>query len=321
MQLAGVERTFEALEDLLVREQAISGCTRELRLFIQERHPKNMAELTKLAESYLEVHDDPYAYWNKKNIVNKASLKQRQSQKDTASTQGHGGSDSQQSINKMTTSKRKPKQCWLCKEYGHVAFQCNAKFLPRNKTGPRDAEKKNDSTAFVAVEKNYFTLENGIKIPIKKDGNVSYCVGIDGRRLEVSAFGGARPGGMPVVPGQVDAVSHLVEVLRDTGCSGAVIKDDLCQESDFTGGTKSCLMINGAVVNVPVAKINVHTPYYSGEVEALAMKNPPYDLIIGNLPGARDANCPDPEWQPSSKEVPACAAVTRSKSEESRKPL
>ena len=100
--------------------------------------------------------------------------------------------------------------------------------------------------------------------------------------MEVAAFSGAGPGGMPVVQGQVDAIPKLVEVLRDTGCSGAVIRQGLCQEKNYTGLTKSCLMINGQAVNIPITNVKVDSPYYSGEEKALAMKHPPYDVIIGN---------------------------------------
>ena len=36
------------------------------------------------------------------------------------------------------------------------------------------------------------------------------------------------------------------------------------------------------------------------------MENPAYDLIIGNVDGARDANDPNPKWK---NEI--CAVITR----------
>ena len=327
VELAGIDRSFEALEDLLVRE--LRGCTKELRLFVQERHPKCVEELTKLAESYLEVHEDPYAYWSKKNVPHKTTPKQSSFRPYTSYNSGSGYS----SVNPSKTpdhqnGKQKPKmkskQCWLCKETGHLAYQCKADSNATSKTRPKESQRRTEDTAFASMEQNYFTLENGLKIPVKSDGKVFYCIGMDGRKLQVSAFGGARPGGMPVVQGRVNSAPKFVEVLRDTGCSGAVVRQELCKKDSYTGLTKSCLMINGEVVNIPVAKVNIDSPYYSGEVEALAMENPPYDVIIGNLPEARDANNPDPSWQPKAKTVLNCAAVTRSKTEElvkSIKPL
>ena len=37
----------------------------------------------------------------------------------------------------------------------------------------------------------------------------------------------------------------------------------------------------------PIAYVNVHTPYFSGNVKALCMNNPVYDLIIGNVTGVQ----------------------------------
>ena len=45
----------------------------------------------------------------------------------------------------------------------------------------------------------------------------------------------------------------------------------------------------------PVARINVITPFYIGQVEALIMDNPVYDLIIGNI--ARSADNPNLNWK------------------------
>ena len=42
-------------------------------------------------------------------------------------------------------------------------------------------------------------------------------------------------------------------------------------------------MMDGIVVEVPVVKMRVDTPYYIGEVEGVATKAPIYDLGIGNV--------------------------------------
>ncbi len=50
--------------------------------------------------------------------------------------------------------------------------------------------------------------------------------------------------------------------------------------------------------SVPVALIKVDTPFFVGEVEALCMDTPLYDLIIGNIPGAFDPQKPNETWRP-----------------------
>ena len=66
------------------------------------------------------------------------------------------------------------------------------------------------------------------------------------------------------------------------------------------------LLIDNTVRKVPIARITINTPYLSGEVDVQCLPDVIYDLIIGNVPGARQADDPDPDWQE------ACAVTTRS---------
>ncbi|XP_061181296.1 uncharacterized protein LOC133189898 [Saccostrea echinata] len=99
---------------------------------------------------------------------------------------------------------------------------------------------------------------------------------------------------MPVSDGYVG--NHPVEVLRDSGCSGVVVKHSLVSQDQLTGRNVECVLIDGTVRKVPEAYINIHTPFISGKVKALCMNNPVYGLIIGNIDGARDPSDPDPKW-------------------------
>ena len=96
-----------------------------------------------------------------------------------------------------------------------------------------------------------------------------------------------------------------IEVLRDSGCSTMVIREDLCDPRDFTGKTRGCVMMDGRVVEGPVVKKRVDTPYYIGEVEGVAMKAPISDLVIGNVHGARGQEDPD-----TSGEIPTGEEIT-----------
>ena len=74
-------------------------------------------------------------------------------------------------------------------------------------------------------------------------------------------------------------------------------------------------MVDGHVTETPVVKKKVDTPYFIGEVEALAMENTPYDLVIGNIPNAHEPSDPDSTWKPVAHEPGvACPLVTRAQS-------
>ena len=66
-----------------------------------------------------------------------------------------------------------------------------------------------------------------------------------------------------------------------------VIRENLCDPRDFTGETRGCVMMAGRVVDVPVVKKRVDTPYNTGEAEGVAMKALIYDLVLGHVHGAR----------------------------------
>ena len=109
---------------------------------------------------------------------------------------------------------------------------------------------------------------------------------------------------MPVVTGRVER--KTVEVLRDTGCSGVIVRRDLVKEEEITNRTEYMLTVDRTVRRAPAGMVNIDTPYYTGRVEALSLQDPLFDLIVGNIQGAREPDDPD------VKRDVAAAVVTRS---------
>ncbi|KAL1444103.1 hypothetical protein MTO96_045672, partial [Rhipicephalus appendiculatus] len=73
--------------------------------------------------------------------------------------------------------------------------------------------------------------------------------------------------------------------------------------------TSPVCLIDGSIRVLPEAKIEVETPYFSGKVNALCTTTPLFDLIIGNIDGARGPDDPeclgeDPKIEPSSTQEP-----------------
>ena len=52
-----------------------------------------------------------------------------------------------------------------------------------------------------------------------------------------------------------------VDVLRDTGCSGIVLKRDLVSEDQFTGDFNVMLLSDNTARKLPIAKVDIDTPY------------------------------------------------------------
>ena len=89
-------------------------------------------------------------------------------------------------------------------------------------------------------------------------------------------------GKLPVSTGQVNG--HQVKVLKDSGCSTAAVKESLLEPDQYTGKYRDCSLIDGTVRRFPVARVHVYSEFYTGIVDALVMKKPVFDLIIGGDP-------------------------------------
>ena len=146
-------------------------------------------------------------------------------------------------------------------------------------------------------------LANGRSVPIVNGASV-------GQRMEAQYK-------MPVVKGQVGC--HLVDTLRDTGCSTVVVKRELVKDEEMTGDVSLMVLIDNTVRRVPEAVITVNTPYLVGKVKALCLPDAVYDLIIGQVPGACAPDDPDPEWHANDvSSQTGGAAVTRAQSQRAR---
>ena len=210
-----------------------------------------------------------------------------------------------------------------------VIHLCNAKkgnWLTHDGAGARERAYK----VACAVPINKFsTAENGRRKEenyrsLSKEGkevgpeSQEYLKLKDGRKIGI--LNGARleenlSNQMPTSIGMVRNKS--VTVLRDTGCSGVIVKRELVAEEQLTGKVGYIMTVACTLLKAPFAKVEISTPYYSGTVEALCLRDPLYQLIIGNILGARAPDDPDETW------CVEAAAVTRSQARKSTesKPL
>ena len=50
-----MEATFEGVKNVMIKEQVIEACPRDLSIHLQERNPQTLVELSKIAEQYLKA--------------------------------------------------------------------------------------------------------------------------------------------------------------------------------------------------------------------------------------------------------------------------
>ncbi|XP_061193708.1 uncharacterized protein LOC133201936 [Saccostrea echinata] len=120
MELAKSPSTFEGLKDLMLREQFISNCSKTLATFLRERHPKDVKEMTRLAEQFIEAHGTSSFSYDRTNY--------RVATDDVRST--------------STTVQKKPfsstgkndRKCYECGRTGHIARDCFDRLKKGNRT-------------------------------------------------------------------------------------------------------------------------------------------------------------------------------------------
>ena len=140
-----------------------------------------------------------------------------------------------------------------------------------------------------AKDKEYLELKVGQKIKVVRNGA---CLSNENKNC------------MPLATEKVGA--NEVEVLCDTGCNGVNIRRELVKKDDLTGSMGYVIAIDRTLKEAPIAEIKVDTSYYMGVTQAICLQDPLFDLVIGNIPGARNLDNPVPG-------VETCAAVaTRS---------
>ena len=90
---------------------------------------------------------------------------------------------------------------------------------------------------------------------------------------------------LPTAVGTVNGKE--VRVLRDTGCTGVIVKRNLVSENQFIGKECGVTLINDSQHKCPVARINIDCPFFRGTTDALCIDDPAHDLVIGNIEGSK----------------------------------
>ena len=104
---------FDALVDLIVKEQFINACSEDLAMYLLERGPKDLVELTTWAQKYLIAHKEQLG--KRKATVQPGLVDQKKSiQSKPDSSQG----------------RQRSFQCYCCQGFGHRQSECGTKISP-----------------------------------------------------------------------------------------------------------------------------------------------------------------------------------------------
>lgn len=54
--LAGSPKSYEKIKNLFLREKFLNRCINQLGMYLKERHPKTVEEISNLADQFIEAH-------------------------------------------------------------------------------------------------------------------------------------------------------------------------------------------------------------------------------------------------------------------------
>ena len=294
IELAKVELTFDGFMTLVVREQYLSTCVKELELFLRERAVTDLTELAKLAEQYMDAHRSKGYGWNRAS-------------KQTVSHEMENKTHIPVSAEKGAIAKK----CFICNKTNHLAKQCfhRQKTSAMEATGPRrwnndnrfskpQSQTQNKTITKPGQQNSGMTRERKLKCKTHGKELCPDCFVLDSHECSAVLMCGCpipvladtcsteRRHRMPVTEGYLNG--KKVTVLRDSGCSTVVVRRSLIEDELLTGAETVCVLIDGTVRRTPIAKVDIETKFFTGQVEAVCMRNPLYDLIIGNVDGVED---------------------------------
>ncbi|KAH7961843.1 hypothetical protein HPB52_012636 [Rhipicephalus sanguineus] len=123
----------------------------------------------------------------------------------------------------------------------------------------------------------YVVLQSGETIPIVNTTLMPPAPGCDVAKL-------------PVRRGFLE--SQPVSVLRDTGCNTVVVRHSLIPREKMTGTTSPVFLLDRTIRYLPEAIVFLDTPFFTGLARVKCMRDPLYDVVLGNIEGARPPNDP-----------------------------
>ena len=315
--------------DLIIRDQFMHSIPNDMATFIRERKPKNVDAMTQLADQYIEAHS---GWWFSSGQGSKGKGNSRPNFRgnDDGSKPGNTTNPSQNrpKTYREGNSSNNPSQvrgaCYICNKSGHHARNCRTR--PRLNALLDTNEGENKLTSFLDTaneEKgdrptctHTCTLDTQSSVNSCNDKAAFMMVRTDQPEVipnhgvykldcghELTVITAACPAKCPlrsrdkemvVVDGYVGG--HKVKSLRDTGCDGVVVKENLVRPEQKTGKYVTCVLLDGTVRRFQTAVIQIDTPFFVGEILAKMCTTPVYDLILGQSATMRDVNNPDTNW-------------------------
>ena len=287
--LAKVEETYEAVCDFLARDQFLDCCSYELYLYLKPKTFNVLGELAHEADLFADA----------KGGVPLCISKGQRGRKgvDQAQPKVEPNQDQTPVIKCKICGKPHPTyKCWHNPENKKVVS--SAEFDSQYRGGNYNwGQDRNFGRS--DQHDNRYDYDN-----YRTDHQVNFCkIGssdVGKGRAKLSSPQSSTKGlphmnskgtchfprsRLPTAVGTVNGKE--VRVLRDTGCTGVVVRRSLVSDGQMLNKQSGVTLINNYKQGCPMARIYIDCPFFRGSTDALCIDDPAYDLVIGNIEGSK----------------------------------
>ncbi|XP_070203049.1 uncharacterized protein [Littorina saxatilis] len=289
IELAKCDEHVADLKDLVLREQLENTFPTEVMLHVLDRKPKSAKEMGEIATEYEQ---------SRSNIRSRQSHQNHSSGSAFSNTKGSNVVESDakekssQKEHKYVSDDEKQRLkatgcCFFCKGKGHLS-----RFCPN----------KGESVHAVHVRNEF----DGQEIPVHLD---KLCKSCKKKDFKEEVF--------------IKLDGRIVKALRDSGCSGIMVRADLIPEERYLAKKKETTLAEKKTRKLcPTAVAHIDCPYFDAKTEVVILEDPIYPVLIGKWYGVGQNKRKTPLFpvrDPSWYQGETNAAVSTRKQEKRKK--
>ena len=289
--LAKVEKTYEAVCDFLARDQFLDCCSHELYLYLKPKPFKAIDELAHEADLFADAKGGVPL------CISKGQHKSRGV--DQAQPKVEPKQDQRPVVKCKFCGKPHPThKCWNNPD--NKKFASSAEFDSQYR-GSNSNWGQDRNRGRVDQRDNHYNSHNDNNY--RTDHQVNFCKinSNVGKGQDKFSFPNSSSEGLPRkdskgtchfprsrLPTAVGTVNGKeIRVLRDTGCTGVVVRRSLVSDGQMLNKQSGVTLINNYNQRCPMARINIDCPFFRGSTDALCIEDPAHDLVIGNIEGSK----------------------------------